>query len=34
MFGHIQDNAVLPIGVMATLNATEKTLTIQENAVS
>jgi muramoyltetrapeptide carboxypeptidase len=33
MFGHITDNAVLPIGVMATLDATAKTLTIQENAV-
>jgi muramoyltetrapeptide carboxypeptidase len=33
MFGHIEENAVLPIGIMATLNATEQTLTINENAV-
>jgi muramoyltetrapeptide carboxypeptidase len=33
MFGHIEENAVLPIGIMATLNATEQTLIINENAV-
>lgn len=33
MFGHITENAVLPIGVTATLDATAKTLTIIENAV-
>lgn len=33
MFGHIRDNAVLPIGVTATLDASAKTLTVQENAV-
>jgi len=34
MFGHIRDNAVLPIGVTATLDASAKTLTVQENAVT
>jgi muramoyltetrapeptide carboxypeptidase len=33
MFGHIRENAVLPIGAMATLDATAKTLMITENAV-
>jgi muramoyltetrapeptide carboxypeptidase len=33
MFGHVRDNAVLPIGAMATLDATAKTLVVQENAV-
>lgn len=33
MFGHIRENAVLPIGAMATLDATAKTLTVEENAV-
>ena len=33
MFGHIRENAVLPIGAVATLNATTKTLTVTENAV-
>lgn len=33
MFGHVKENAVLPIGVTATLDATAKTLTITENAV-
>jgi muramoyltetrapeptide carboxypeptidase len=33
MFGHIRENAVLPIGATATLDATAKTLTINENAV-
>jgi muramoyltetrapeptide carboxypeptidase len=33
MFGHIRENAVLPIGAIATLDATTKTLTINENAV-
>jgi muramoyltetrapeptide carboxypeptidase len=34
MFGHIRENAMLPIGALATLDATAKTLTIDENAVS
>jgi muramoyltetrapeptide carboxypeptidase len=33
MFGHVQENAVLPLGVEATLDATAKTLTINESAV-
>lgn len=33
MFGHVRENAVLPIGVTATLDATAKTLTVLENAV-
>ncbi|NJP08846.1 MAG: LD-carboxypeptidase [Leptolyngbyaceae cyanobacterium RU_5_1] len=33
MFGHVRDNAVLPIGATATLDATAKTLVINENAV-
>jgi muramoyltetrapeptide carboxypeptidase len=33
MFGHLRENAVLPIGAMATLDATAKTLTVNENAV-
>ena len=33
MFGHVRQNAVLPIGVTATLDATAKTLTVEENAV-
>jgi muramoyltetrapeptide carboxypeptidase len=33
MFGHVRDNAVLPIGATATLDASRKTLVIQENAV-
>ena len=33
MFGHVRENAVLPIGAMATLDATRKTLEITENAV-
>lgn len=33
MFGHIRENAVLPIGATATLDATAKTLAINENAV-
>lgn len=33
MFGHIRDNAVLPIGATATLDATAKRLTINEAAV-
>jgi muramoyltetrapeptide carboxypeptidase len=33
MFGHVRENAVLPIGVAATLNATAKTLVINESAV-
>jgi muramoyltetrapeptide carboxypeptidase len=33
MFGHVRQNAVLPIGAIATLDATAKTLTITENAV-
>jgi muramoyltetrapeptide carboxypeptidase len=33
MFGHIKENAVLPIGAIATLDATAKTLTVEENAV-
>jgi muramoyltetrapeptide carboxypeptidase LdcA involved in peptidoglycan recycling len=33
MFGHVTENAILPIGVVATLDATAKTLTINEGAV-
>jgi muramoyltetrapeptide carboxypeptidase len=33
MFGHVKENAVLPLGVMATLDATAKTLTLDESAV-
>ncbi len=33
MFGHVTENAVLPIGAMATLDADAKTLTINEGAV-
>lgn len=33
MFGHINENAVLPIGAMATLDATSKTLVVTESAV-
>lgn len=33
MFGHIRENAVLPIGATATLDATAKTLVVKENAV-
>ena len=33
MFGHVKENAVLPLGVMATLDATTKTLTLDESAV-
>lgn len=33
MFGHVRENAVLPIGATATLNASAKTLVINENAV-
>lgn len=33
MFGHVRENAVLPIGAIATLDATAKTLTVNENAV-
>lgn len=33
MFGHVKENAVLPIGATATLDATAKTLTVLENAV-
>lgn len=33
MFGHVRENAVLPIGINATLNATQKTLIVNENAV-
>ncbi|MEL6471456.1 MAG: LD-carboxypeptidase [Cyanobacteria bacterium J06623_4] len=33
MFGHVEENAVLPIGARATLDATEKTLSIIESAV-
>jgi muramoyltetrapeptide carboxypeptidase len=33
MFGHVSENAVLPIGAIATLDATAKTLTIDEGAV-
>ena len=34
MFGHVRENAVLPIGATATLDATAKTLTVNENAVA
>jgi muramoyltetrapeptide carboxypeptidase len=34
MFGHVSENAVLPLGIEATLDATAQTLTINENAVS
>jgi muramoyltetrapeptide carboxypeptidase len=33
MFGHIRDNAVLPIGANATLDASAKTLVVNESAV-
>lgn len=33
MFGHVRENAVLPIGITATLDATDKSLTIAESAV-
>lgn len=33
MFGHVRENAVLPIGATATLDATAKTLTVNESAV-
>lgn len=33
MFGHVAENAVLPIGAIATLDATAKTLTINEGVV-
>lgn len=33
MFGHVTDNAVLPLGAIATLDATAQTLVINENAV-
>ncbi len=33
MFGHVRENAVLPIGASATLDATAKTLIVNENAV-
>lgn len=33
MFGHVRQNAVLPIGAIATLDATAKTLVVVENAV-
>jgi muramoyltetrapeptide carboxypeptidase len=33
MFGHTRDNAVLPIGITATLNATAKTLVVNDSAV-
>jgi muramoyltetrapeptide carboxypeptidase len=33
MFGHIRENAVLPIGATATLDATAKTLVVTENTV-
>jgi len=34
MFGHVSENAVLPIGAITTLDATAKTLTINEGAVN
>jgi muramoyltetrapeptide carboxypeptidase len=34
MIGHIEDMATIPIGVLATLDATRKTLTLNEPAVS
>jgi muramoyltetrapeptide carboxypeptidase len=34
MFGHLRQNAVLPIGAIATLDATGKTLTLNESAVT
>lgn len=33
MFGHVTENAVLPIGAIATLDATAKTLIVEESAV-
>jgi len=33
MFGHLRANAVLPIGALATLDATQKTLTLLESGV-
>lgn len=33
MFGHVRENAVLPIGAMATLDATAKRLVVTESAV-
>jgi muramoyltetrapeptide carboxypeptidase len=34
MFGHIRENAVLPIGATATLDATSRTLIVNESAVN
>ncbi len=34
MFGHVRENAVLPIGATATLDATAKTLVVTESAVT
>jgi len=34
MIGHIKDMSTIPVGAMATLNATEKRLTLEEIAVS
>jgi len=34
MFGHVEQNTVLPIGLMATLDATAKTLVLSDSAVS
>jgi muramoyltetrapeptide carboxypeptidase len=34
MFGHLRENAVLPVGAIATLNATTKTLKLEESAVT
>ncbi|NJK33915.1 MAG: LD-carboxypeptidase [Oscillatoriales cyanobacterium SM2_2_1] len=31
MFGHVRDNAVLPIGAIATLDASRQTLTVEES---
>jgi muramoyltetrapeptide carboxypeptidase len=33
MFGHLRQNATLPIGCLAKLDATGKTLTLLESAV-
>jgi len=33
MFGHLRENAVIPVGAIATLDAGRKTLVLNESAV-